>query len=207
MTNAPERKVGERFPIWIPDKVGRVLSKTLAKEPIDLMLSNAVGKHFMNRGEIDDVFDIIRKVKDPVLIGLYGSRASLHHPPLFAGVEDFDLYHDEALQVEGTFEEYLVSRGVTLSDYQDARNYLQHGRFNEGYKQGKLYPEPIVHLLVRDIDLLIIAGGVQQVRGRITGRRTNISIDLNIAIPQSEFELDTPDYLELGVAQTIPFKY
>jgi hypothetical protein len=202
MSQGQERRDGRPFPLWIPDRVKGVLTENLAKEPIDLR----TGRHFVSGYETADVREIIGSVPNPVFIGLYGSRANLTRPPLFAEVDAFDAYHANASQIEGSLERYLAVHGLLLNDYDHARRYLERLGFNEGYRRGNWYPQPLVDLLVRDIDLLIISDG-EIAGGLRRGERTNVAVDLNVTTPQFGLFHDIDDYLAFELSQAVPLKY
>jgi hypothetical protein len=169
MENLSKRLNTKELPNWIPDKVKHLLIKeTFRKEPIDLTSPEIIGKHFTNQAEVEDVLDVIKQVKNPNLIGIIGSRASLKRPPLFENIKSFDLY----LQKKGDKLEYN-----SINYYDIAKKYLEKG-FNENYKQGKKYPPEIVRVLVSDIDLFIISVDKNIVGGEYAGRRTNVPLDI-----------------------------
>lgn len=210
MINKPEAPRSEKLPHWIPDRVQGVLRRTLSKEPIDLTSPEVIGRHFASQAEIEDVYEVINQVENPILIGINGSRASLIHLPLFEGVEAFDLYHSEKARREGDLEEYLFQNGLSIRDYKLARRYLEQLGFNERYRQGQKYPAPIVELLVRDIDLIIIAGGKHIRGGPNKGKGTNVPLDIGVNSPYHMFESDPKDlesYLQRGLEVAVPLKY
>lgn len=195
---------------WIPERVNEVLSLTKKRESINLKASEIIGKHFVNESEIQDVYDIITQIKNPIFIGLHGSRAHLPRPPLFANVENMDSYYAEkANRMEKNLEGYLEkNEGISLAEYYQARRYLQN-RFNRYYQQGQQYPESIVRLLVRDIDMLIITEDAYD-GGPKTGKRTKIQLDIGVCSPYHPFATDPEDlehYLQFGLQQTIPVIY
>ncbi|MEK7570712.1 MAG: hypothetical protein AAB553_00420 [Patescibacteria group bacterium] len=209
MVDKPETFSSDELPLWIPDRVRGVLTRTLSKEPIDLTDQKVVGRHFVSKAEIEDIYDIVTQVESPVLIGMDGSRASLERPPLFRGVEEFDAYYTNKAQNEGSLSEYLRVNDLSTRDYEIARSRLLAG-FNDSYKRGQIYPIPTVQLLVRDIDLVIIGGGRQSLAPYQVGRRTNVKLDVGFNSPYRMFESDPDDlesYLQRGLEKTIPLKY
>jgi len=205
MINPSERKDVKRLPLWIPDRVGVVLKTVSAKEPIDLSSEKVLDRYFGSRAEIQDVSSIVAAVRNPLFMGLYGSRANGERPPLFPTVRDFDHYYANVSGINA-FDEYFEARGISLSDYYEARRYLKNGEFNQRYRDGVTYSKPIVDLLVSDIDLLIITDREELESGPQIGRRTNVSLDLNVTSPMSGFDQNPADYLELGLSQAIPLK-
>lgn len=200
----------EELPIWIPQKIKEGLKKTLERQPIDLTSREIIGKHFASIEEIQDLYGIINKVEQPVLIGINGSRASLARSTLFENVGAFDKYHKEKSHLEGDLEEYLFQKGLTLQDYEQARKLLRDTNFNEKYKKGNKYPAPTIRLLVSDIDLIIISNGMHVKGGSHLGAKTNVVLDINVNSPNHLFDTDPRDleiYVKLGLGTAIPIKY
>lgn len=199
MPNRTEILKTAELPNWIPDKVRRVLKKeTLQKEPIDLSSPEIIGKYFANKAEIEDIIDYINPIKDPILIGMDGSRVKLKRPPLFKTEKSFKKYHKAK----------TMKYGLSTKDYENARKSLKEG-FNEGYKEGKIFPEPVVRLLVSDIDLVIIADDKNIRGGPHIGKRTNATLDIEVCTPYSGYWTATDDlkkFLNI-VKKTIPLKY
>jgi len=202
----PERASDERFPNWLRTKDKVFLLTILGKEPIDLRSPAAIGGSFVSKSEIQDVYDIINQVQNPLLVGLYGSRANLRRPPLFENVEAFDRYYGKRTQERGLIQ-YLQDDELSITDYQTARGYLETGYFNERYRQDHQFPEPIVRLLVRDIDLLIIGRNYIQ-GGILSGRRTNVHLDvLTNSRAHNPLHDAYPSYFHPGLGETVPLVY
>lgn len=206
MNNNPERFTPEPLPLWIPPRVREALAPVLRKDPIDLTSPEVIGTRFVTRAEVDDVYDIIRQIEQPILIGMNGSRASLARPPLFPNLEAFDAYYNS----KGDVSQYLEEQeGFSFEEYEAAREALQQG-FNQSYSQGQQYSVETVRLLVSDIDLLIVSEGRSIRGGTHIGKRTNTTIEINSHSPYQAFDADPKDlenYIELGLAQTVPLKY
>jgi hypothetical protein len=166
---------------WITDKTKNVFVESSSKEPIDLSSpEKVIGKYFASQAEVEDVLDVIKQVKNPNLIGIIGSRASLKRPPLFENINSFHSYHNK--KAKGDLLEYLDWECLDIKDYELAEKYLKNG-FNERYMQGKKYPEPIVRLLVSDIDLKINSGSKDFRGGPRIGKRTNVTLDVDSRLP------------------------
>lgn len=199
MPNRTEILKTAELPNWIPDKVRRVLKKeTLQKEPIDLSSSEIIETYFVNQAEIEDVLDVIKPIEDPIFIGMHGSRMKLKRPLLFETEKSFKKYHKAK----------TMKHGLSTEDYENARKSLKEG-FNESYKEGKIFPEPVVRLLVSDIDLVIIADDKNIRGGPHIGKRTNATLDIDLCSPYGGY-WTAPDDLKkfLNILRkTIPLKY
>lgn len=197
------------YPPWIPTAVTEALIPVMEKPPLDLASVAPTDPHFANIAEVEDITDILRTISEPVFVGLGGSRASLVRPPLFRTVDDFDRYHLHAAgQLRTDLPSYLAEYNLTLSDYDEARALLESGNFPATYGKQPVYPPEIVQLLVRDIDIFILAN-TETIAGKQRGARTHVPIELQTVTPSSARSpfrdlQDLTAYIEMGLRNTIP---